>query len=72
MAMHKTLIVILVLFSTLHAKNIRPIASIKVSGLVSDFVKDGDYLYVATDAGSVDIIDLFTREIVEQIRVGTP
>ena len=67
--MHKTLIVLLVMFSALHAKNIRPIASIKVSGLVSDFVKDGNTLYVATDAGSVDIIDLFTREIVEQIRL---
>ena len=67
--MHKILIALLVSFSTLHAKNIPPVASIKVSGLVSDFVKDGNYLYVATDAGSVDIIDLFTREIVKQIRL---
>ncbi len=67
--MHKTLMALLVLFSTLHAKDITPIASIKVSGLVSDFVKDGDYLYVATDAGSVDIIDLYTREMVKQIHL---
>jgi WD40 repeat protein len=67
--MHKTLMVLLILFSTLHAKDITPIATIKVSGLVSDFVKDGDYLYVATDAGSVDIIDLFTRKIIRQIHL---
>jgi len=65
--MQKMLMALLVLFSTLYAKDITPIASIKVSGLVSDFVKDGNTLYVATDAGSVDIIDLFTREIVQQI-----
>ena len=67
--MHKTLMALLLLFSTLYAKDIRPIANIEVSGLVSDFVKDGDYLYVATDAGSVDIIDLFTHKIIRQIHL---
>lgn len=36
---------------------------------MSDFVKDGDYLYVATDEGVVDIIDLFTQKVVNQIRL---
>ena len=67
--MHRTFIVFLLLLSALHSKSITPVASIKVSGLVSDFVKDGNSLYVATNAGTVDIIDLFTREIVEQIKL---
>jgi len=67
--MHKSLMALFILFSTLYAKDITPIASIEVSGLVSDFVKDGDYLYVATDAGSVDVIDLFTHKIIRQIHL---
>lgn len=66
----KKIVIILLLLSSLHyAKDITPIATLKVSGLVSDFVKDGDYLYVATDEGIVDIIDLFTQKIVKQIRI---
>ena len=67
--MKKIAIILLLLFSAHYAKDITPIATLKVSGLVSDFVKDGDYLYVATDEGIVDIIDLFTQKIVEQIRL---
>ena len=51
----------------LDAKNITPITTIEASGLVSDFVEDAGYLYVATDAGVVDIIDLGTQKIVRQI-----
>ena len=51
----------------LSAKNISPITTIEASGLVSDFVEDAGYLYVATDAGVVDIIDLGTQKIVRQI-----
>ena len=54
-------------FTTLYAKNIKPIVTIETSGLVSDFVEDGGYLYVATDAGVVDIIDLSSQKIVKQI-----
>ena len=53
--------------TTLCAKNIKPIVTIETSGLVSDFVEDGGYLYVATDAGVVDIIDLSSQKIVKQI-----
>ena len=41
---------------------------LEVSGLVSDFLEDNRLLYVATDAGVVDIIDLFSQEIVSQIK----
>jgi len=55
------------LFLLIDAEDITPIATIKASGLVSDFVEDSGYLYVATDAGSVDIIDLSRQKIVKQI-----
>lgn len=67
--MHKIIITFLLLFLPNYAKDIKPIVTLKVSGLVSDFVKDGNYLYVATDEGIVDIIDLFTQKIVSQIRL---
>ena len=68
--MYKTVIVFLTLFSlTIYAKNISPITTIEASGLVSDFVEDAGYLYVATDAGVVDIIDLSSQKIVKQINI---
>lgn len=67
--MHKIIITFLLLLLPNYAKDIKPIVTLKVSGLVSDFVKDGDYLYVATDEGVVDIIDLFTQKVVNQIRL---
>lgn len=60
-------LIFLLLLSSLHAKDIKPIATLETSGLVSDFVKDGNFLYVATDAGVVDIIDLYEQKIVKQI-----
>ena len=66
--MYKTVIAFLTLFTiTLYAKNISPIVTMEASGLVSDFVEDAGYLYVATDAGVVDIIDLSTQKIIKQI-----
>ena len=66
--MYKSIIVLLILFpSTLYTKEIHPVTTIEASGLVSDFVEDAGYLYVATDAGVVDIIDLSSQKIVKQI-----
>ena len=65
--MNKILITLFVLFTINHAKDIKPVATIEVSGLVSDFVEDTGLLYVGTDAGSVDIIDLTSRENVRKI-----
>ena len=55
----------------LNSQDIKPITTIEVSGLVSDFVEDAGYLYVATDAGLVDIIDLSSQKIVRQIKLPT-
>ena len=65
--MHRLVFLIFLLWSTLFAKDIHPVATIEVSGLVSDFVEDKGYLYVATDVGIVDVIDLSSRKIVRQI-----
>ena len=68
--MHKIVLFILtLLLSHTYAKDIRPIATIQTSGIVSDFVEDKGYLYVATDAGIVDIIDLSKQQIIRQIRL---
>ena len=68
--MYKTVIVFLALFPlTIYAKNISPITTIEASGIVSDFVEDAGYLYVATDAGVVDIIDLSSQKIVKHINI---
>jgi len=66
--MHKTVLILLLLLHTLYAKDITPITSIETSGIVSDFVEDKGYLYVATDAGIVDIVDLSRQEIIKQIK----
>jgi len=67
--MYKVILALLLSLFTLYAKEISPIATIKTSGMVSDFVEDQGYLYVATDAGIVDVIDLSTQKIVRQIKV---
>ena len=66
--MHLLFILLLILPLTLNAKEIHPLTTIKTSGLVSDFVEDKGFLYVATDAGIVDIIDLSSQKIVRQIK----
>ena len=66
--MHRPVLIFLLLLPILYAKEITPIATIQTSGIVSDFVEDKGYLYVATDAGIVDIIDLSRQEIVRQIK----
>lgn len=67
--MLKLLVSTLLLMSMIHAKDIKPVATLKVSGLVSDFVVEGNLLYVGTDAGVVDVIDLFTQKTVSQIHL---
>ena len=51
----------------LFARDIAPLFTLEASGLVSDFVVEGNRLYLATDQGSVDIFDLGERKIVDRI-----
>lgn len=46
-----------------------PIASITLSGSLVDMVASDDKLYCATDASSVDVVDLSTFEVIKQIKV---
>ena len=67
--MFKIIFLFILLLLTPYAQDIKPITTIKTSGLVSDFVEDKGYLYVATDEGTVDIIDLSKQEIVRKIHL---
>jgi len=67
--MPKILFLFTLLLLTSYAQDISPITTIKTSGLVSDFIEDNGYLYVATDEGTVDIIDLSKQEIVRKIHL---
>lgn len=62
-------ILLLLLFHSLYARDIIPVTTVETSGLVSDFVEDNGYLYVATDEGTVDVIDLVKQEIVRKIQL---
>ena len=52
---------------TLYAKDIEPTFILKSKGFVNDFVFDEGKLYVANDEGSVEVFDLSTQELVDEI-----
>ena len=65
----KKIVVIFLLFiSLIEAKEIEPLYALHTSGgFVTDFVLDGDNIYVATDMGSVDIFALGSEQMISQI-----
>ncbi|QOR62825.1 WD40 repeat domain-containing protein [Sulfurovum sp. ST-21] len=63
----KYLLITLLATLLIHSRELTPIATLKASGIVSDIVEDKGYLYVATDSGVVDVIDLTTQKITKQI-----
>ena len=69
--MIKIIYLFLLLLLLPYAQDIKPITTIKTSGMVSDFVEDKGFLYVATDEGTVDIIDLSKQVIVRKIKLPT-
>ena len=62
-----SLIIIGYMFFNVEAKDIVPLFRLHATGVVSDFVIDADKLYAATDRGTVDIFDLKTHSIIDQI-----
>ena len=66
---HFVLLFIFVVFGM--ARDISPAFVMQTSGLINDFVIDGDKLYAATDEGSVDIFSLRTRKLIDQIFIKT-
>jgi WD40 repeat protein len=67
--MLKLLLSFFFVFVTLNAKDLQPSFIYNASGGVTDIVSDGTKIFVATDASSVDIFDLKTKKLVQQIKV---
>lgn len=65
--MHKIFIIILIIHSYIHAKDIQPSFVLESSGFVNDFVIDGSKLYVANDEGSVEIFELNDKKLIGEI-----
>ncbi len=65
--MIKIILLLLILYHDSFAKDIKPAFIMETSGLVSDFVIDGDKLYVGTDEGTVDIFSLREKKLINQI-----
>ncbi len=64
----KRLLTFLFFFSLLlQAENISPLYKLHTSGFITDFVLDEDKIYVATDAGNVDIFLLGSEKMIRQI-----
>jgi len=64
----KLLISLLILFSiNIFAKDITPYKYVKASEAVSDFVKVGNTLIIATEEGIIDIYDLKKKKLIDQV-----
>ena len=53
----------------MHAQDVYPTFILKSKGFVNDFVYDNAKLYVANDMGSVEIFDLQTQQLIDEIKV---
>ncbi|MDF1879979.1 WD40 repeat domain-containing protein [Sulfurimonas sp. MAG313] len=65
--MIKIVCVLLSMLVLIQAKDIKPSFSLHTKGIISDFVVEGERLYVSTDLGRIDIFDLKTKKRIEQI-----
>ncbi len=65
--MIKIILFLLLLYHDSFARDIKPAFIMQTSGLVNDFVIDGDKLYAATNEGTVDIFSLRERKLIDQI-----
>ena len=57
------------LICSLNASQIEPNSFIKTSGSVTDMLIKDSKLYVATDAGSIDIFDVKTKKLISNIKL---
>lgn len=65
--MNKLYLLIFLLISVTYAKNINPVSRFQSAGFVNDFVVNGNTLYVGNDMGTVDIFNIKTTKIINQI-----
>ena len=60
-------LLVLLLLQNCYSKDITPTFEFKSKGFVNDFVLDGSKMYVANDEGSVEIFDLATQKLIDEI-----
>lgn len=65
--MNKLLLLFALMLCALNAKDISPVSKFHSVGFVSDFVVSGGLLYVANDMGTIDIFDIKSKKIINQI-----
>ena len=65
--MNRLYILIFLLFSVIYAKDIPHTSRFISVGFVNDFVVNGNTLYVGNDVGTVDIFNIKTTKIIDQI-----
>jgi len=65
--LYKLLIFFALLLTIVSAKEIYPTFKLKSMGLVNDFVVEKNIIYIANDAGTVDVFDLTTGKLINQI-----
>ena len=63
------LLILLLLFFTLNAKEISPLHTFKAIGYVSDFIVANNKLFAAGDEGIVTVFDLQSKKIIDIIKV---
>ena len=61
--------ILILLNINIFSKEIKPIFTLTSQGAVRDFVIDGDRLYAGNNRGTVDIFDLSSRKMIDQIRI---
>nr|WP_321267999.1 WD40 repeat domain-containing protein [uncultured Sulfurimonas sp.] len=66
---YRILIILFLVTSLSAAKINEPVQSMKTSGFVVDLVDNNGKLYCATDASSVDIFDIESKELLEKIKL---
>ena len=67
--MNKILLIFILIFINLNAKDLKPSYIYEASGGVTDIVTNGSKIFVATDASSVDIFELKTKKLIKSIKV---
>ncbi len=67
--MGKLLLIFLLIFINLNAKDLTPTYVYEASGGVTDIVSSDGKIYVATQASSVDVFDLKTKKLLQKIKV---
>ncbi|VAY86234.1 Periplasmic nitrate reductase component NapL [hydrothermal vent metagenome] len=67
--MHKLLLIFLLTFINLTAKDLAPTYVYQASGAVTNIVSQNNKIYVATNASVVEIFDLKTKKLIKKINV---